>query len=84
MAHRTILNLKNLNEFVEYHHFKMDTLESAITIIKPDGYMASIDLEDASYTVAIAEEHQKYLKFLFDGKQPCHILTTWEDPNPLY
>ena len=46
--------------------------------------MASIDFRDAYYTVAIAEEHQKYLKFLFDGKQPCHILTTWEDPNPLY
>ena len=43
----------------------MDTLESAIRIIKPDCYMASIDLKDAYYTVAIAEEHQKYLKFLF-------------------
>lgn len=42
----------------------MDKLESAITIIKPDCYMASIDLEDASYSVAIAEEHQNYLKFL--------------------
>ncbi|XP_068704131.1 uncharacterized protein [Montipora foliosa] len=46
----------------------MDTLESAIRIMKPDCYMASIDLKDAYYTVAIAEEHQKYLKFLFDGK----------------
>ena len=44
----------------------MDTSESAIRIIKPDCYMASIDLKDAYYTVAIAEEHQKYLKFLFD------------------
>lgn len=67
-SYRTILNLKTFNEFVEYHHFKMDTLESAIRIIKPDCYMASIDLKDAYYTVAIAEEHQKYLKFLFDGK----------------
>ena len=67
-SYRTILNLKAFNEFVEYHHFKMDTLESAIRIIKPDCYMASIDLKDAYYTVAIAEEHQKYLKFLFDGK----------------
>ena len=67
-SYRTILNLKTFNEFVEYHHFKMDTLESAIRIIKPDCYMASIVLKDAYYTVAIAEEHQKYLKFLFDGK----------------
>ena len=45
-SYRTILNLKTFNEFVEYHHFKMDTLESAIRIIKPDCYMASIDLKD--------------------------------------
>lgn len=30
--------------------------------------MASNDLTDAYYTVVIAEEHQKYLKFLFDRK----------------
>ena len=39
-SYRTILNLKTFNEFVEYHHFKMDTLESAIRIIKPDCYTA--------------------------------------------
>lgn len=44
-SYRTILNLKTFNEFVEYHYFKMDTLESAIRIIKPDCYMASIDLK---------------------------------------
>ena len=41
--------------FVEYHHFKMDTLESVVKIMKPDCYMASIDLKDAYYTVAIAD-----------------------------
>ena len=64
-SYRTILNLKTFNEVVQYHHFEMDTLESAIRIIKPVCYMASIVLKDAYYTVAIAEEHQK---FLFDGK----------------
>ena len=29
-SYRTILNLKTFNEFVEYHHFKMDALESVI------------------------------------------------------
>jgi len=31
-GHRLILNLKSLNEHVEYHHFKMDTLQAAITL----------------------------------------------------
>ena len=34
-SHRVILNLKQFNEFVEYYHFKMDTLETAITMMKP-------------------------------------------------
>ena len=58
-----ILNLKNLNKYVEYNHFKMETLESAIRLMRPSCYMASIDLKEAYYSVPIAKEHKKYLKF---------------------
>lgn len=67
-THRMILNLKQFNEYVVYHHFKMDTLEHAIQLMKPGCYMASVDLKDAYYTVPIYSSHQKYLKFWFDGK----------------
>ena len=43
----TILNLKYLNEFVEYKHFKMESLEDVFKIIKKDPWMASVDLKDA-------------------------------------
>jgi len=46
-GHRLILNLKQLNAYVEYHHFKMDTLQSAVRLMKPNCYMASVDLGDA-------------------------------------
>ena len=62
-----ILNLKQLNSFVEYHHFKMDTLTTAIKMMRKGCYMASVDLKDAYYTVPIAAEHQKFLKFLWRG-----------------
>ena len=39
-GHRLILNLKSLNEHVEYHHFKMDTLQSAIRLMTPHCCMA--------------------------------------------
>ncbi|XP_077991021.1 uncharacterized protein LOC144445357 [Glandiceps talaboti] len=39
----------------------MDTLETALRLITPGCYMASVDLKDAYYTVPIAKEHQKYL-----------------------
>lgn len=62
-----ILNLRAFNEFVQYHHFKMDTLEMAVKMMKPGCFMASIDLKDAYYTVPISHAHQKYLKFIFNG-----------------
>ena len=67
-THRVILNLKEFNQHVEYHHFKMDTLETAINMMKPGCFMASIDLKDAYYSVPICIAHQKYLKFVFNTK----------------
>ena len=58
-----ILNLKELNSFVEYEHFKMESLRSVTDMMTPNCYMASIDIKDAYYTVPIALEHQKYLRF---------------------
>ena len=63
-SHRVIFNLKKLNEAVSYHHFKMDTLETAIKLMKPGCYMTSIDLKDAYYSIPIAPERQKFLKFV--------------------
>ena len=65
---RMILNLKRLNQSVKYHHFKMDTIWSAVRMMRPGCYMASIDLKDAYYSVKIHPEHQKYLKFYWRGK----------------
>ena len=60
---RMILNLKCLNQFIVYRHFKMESFSTIINMVKPNCYMASIDLKDAYYSVPIANEHQKYLKF---------------------
>ena len=64
-SHRVIFNLKRLNEAVSYHHFKIDTLEMAIKLMRPGCCMTSIDLKDAYYSINVAPEHQKYLKFIW-------------------
>ena len=64
-----ILNLKNLNQDIEYNHFKMDTLLVALTLITPGCYMASIDLKDADYSVPIDGQHKKFLRFRWEGQQ---------------
>ena len=67
-SHRLILNLKHLNETVQYHHFKMDTLHSILKLVKKDCWMASVDLKHAYYSCSIAEEHHKYLNFFWDNQ----------------
>ena len=62
-SYRMILNLKSFNQHVEYQHFKMDSVWTAIRLMTPNCYMASVDLKDAYYSVPIAKPHQKYLRF---------------------
>ena len=66
--YRMILHLKNLNESITYHHFKMDTFEIALKLIKPNCYMASADLRHAYYSINMAESQQVKLRFVFSGK----------------
>ena len=60
---RMILNLSELNEYVVYQHFKMESLQDVINIIKPSVWMASVDLKDAFYSIPVHKDHQKYFKF---------------------
>ena len=62
-SYRMILNLKQLNKHIEYEHFKMESVQSVLNIIRPNCWMASVDLKDAFYTVPIQPGHQKFLKF---------------------
>ena len=62
---RLILNLKRLNSFVVYHHFKMETIQQVLSMITPNCWMASIDLKDAYCSVRVHPGYQKYLSYLF-------------------
>lgn len=44
-SYTTILKLKSFNEYVGYHHFKIDTLQLAISIMKPHCFMDLVDLK---------------------------------------
>ena len=63
---RMILNLKELNKYIDHHHFKMDTFETALKLICKGAFMASLDLADAHYTLKIHEQDRKYLRFKFE------------------
>ena len=63
---RLILNIKKLNTYVRYAHFKMETIHSVLKLVTPGCWMASVDLKDAYYSVKIHQSHQKFLKFRYN------------------
>ena len=65
---RMILNLKQFNTHITYRHFKMESINQVIDIVRPNVYMASIDLKDTFYSIPTHPEHQKYLKFVVLSK----------------
>ncbi|EZA52648.1 hypothetical protein X777_08539 [Ooceraea biroi] len=52
-SNRFILNLKQLNLFVEIEHFKLEDLRTACRLLEPNMLMATIDLKDAYFLIPI-------------------------------
>ena len=65
---RTILNLKKLNDYMPYIHFKIETIKSVLYFGTPNCCMGKIDIKDGYYSISILPEHQKFLKFSLQGK----------------
>ena len=70
-SHRMILNLKDLNQQVEYQKFKMETVQTALQLTTKNCYFASVDLRDAYYSTEIHTEFWKYLKFYWRDTLYC-------------
>lgn len=65
---RFILNLKQLNVYLNVPHFKMEDTRTAARLIRKNGFIASIDLKDAYYLIPIHEKYKRFLRFIFDDK----------------
>lgn len=65
---RPVINLKKLNKFVEYHHFKQETLDVVLKSIKKGSFLTSLDLTDAYFSIPMHFSCIKYLKFIWKNK----------------
>ena len=59
-SYRMILNLKQLNNHIEYEHFKMESLQSVLNIIRRNCLMVGVDLKDIFYAVPVHPDHQNF------------------------
>ena len=51
----------------EHHHFKMEGMNSVMALVQRNDYMIKIDLKDAYFCLAVAEEQQRFLRFQWGG-----------------
>lgn len=66
-SQRPVFNLRPLNRYNQYHHFKMEGLPLLKSLIQRNDWMVKVDLKDAYFCVTIHQEQQKFLRFQWEG-----------------
>jgi len=67
---RPVINLKQLNCWVETPHFKMEEIS---TLQDLGDWILKVNLKDTYFSIPIHQDHQRYLKFMVDGT--CYQFT---------
>ena len=62
-----IVNLKYLNSFLVYEHFKMEGMESVKFLLSQGDFLAKLDLRDAYLVVPIWDDDRGFLRFVSQG-----------------
>jgi hypothetical protein len=52
----------------EYHHFKMENIETVLNSIKRNSYFVNLDLQNAYFFLSMHKYYRKYLKFEWRDK----------------
>ena len=65
---RPVFNLKPLNRFIRYEHFKMEGMQMLSSMLQNGDWMCTLDLKYAYFCVAVGQNHQKYLRFLWNNQ----------------
>lgn len=66
---RPVVDLRALNEFIPYRHFKMEGIPMLRDILQEGDWMCKVDLRDAYLTVPVAQQSQPLLSFKWAGRQ---------------
>ena len=64
---RPVINLKNLNQWVEAPHFKIEGIATLKDLLRLGNWMVKVDLKDAYFTIPNHHLHQQLLRFTVKG-----------------
>ena len=64
---RPVINLKHLNAFIPYNHFKMEGLQNLRYSLQEGDYICKLDPKDAYYSVPLQKISRKYVRFRWSG-----------------
>ena len=62
-GYRPVINLKMLNQFIPFLHFKMEGLSQLKHIIQEGDWMCKLDLKDAYFSVPLDRNSRKFVRF---------------------
>ena len=67
-GNRPVINLKRLNCYIPYQHFKMEGLNLIKDLLREGDYMVKLDLKDAYFSAPLENESKKYVRFQWKGE----------------
>ena len=62
-----VINLKELNKFIPYQHFKMEGLKDVRNLLQRGDLMCKLDLKDAYFSVPLSTKSRKQVRFRWKG-----------------
>ena len=65
---RPIIDLSGLNKYIKTPSFKMESAQSVKSVLTKNQWLASIDMSDAYFHIAVRKSFRKYLRFATDGE----------------